>query len=316
MGGHPEADSLEHRGARAGAASEGPGSVGGVKSPEPLTADEVPCEVWGVLNVTPDSFSDGGLFVTPDLALTQATRMVSEGAALIDVGGESSRPRGATYGEGAARVSTAEELERVVPVIERITSELGVPVSVDTVKAEVARAALAAGATFVNDVSGGASDALLAVVAEAGAGLVLMHTRGDGRVDPAYTAYSDVVREVAGELEQAVARAIAFGVAPDRLWIDPGIGFAKTAAQSAILLGNLDALVSTGFPVLVGASRKSFIARLAPGAPPPEARLGGSLAAVTAAAMSGCAAVRVHDVAASVQAAAIGEAMRRGRALR
>ena len=272
------------------------------------------CAVWGVLNVTPDSFSDGGEHADLERALAHARRMVAEGADVIDVGGESSRPPGRTYGEGAARVSAQEEIRRVVPVLERLSDELpGVLSSIDTVKPEVARAALAAGACAVNDVSCGASPALLEAVAEAGAQLVLMHTRDGGRVEPPATDYGDVVAEVIVELQGAIERAVAAGVERDAIWIDPGIGFAKTHAQSAVLLGNLDAFVRTGYPVLVGASRKSFIAKtmasLGLDAPPPASRLGGSLAAVVFAVESRCAAVRVHDVFESVQAARMVEAV-------
>jgi dihydropteroate synthase len=270
-----------------------------------------------VLNVTPDSFSDGGRFRAPDAALGHALRMVEEGADVVDVGGESSRPPGKTYGAGAAKVPEEEELRRVLPVVERLTAR-GVPVSVDTVKGTVAKAALEAGARIVNDVSGGADPALLDAVAQAGAELVLMHTRERGRVDARTTAYRDVVAEVLDELTEAVERAVGRGVARGKVWIDPGIGFAKTAAQSVALLANLDAFVASGYRVLVGASRKSFIARTVAASgldePPPDARLGGSLAAVTVAALSGCAAVRVHDVPESVQAARLAEAMRSGRA--
>ncbi len=271
------------------------------------------CAVWGVLNVTPDSFSDGGRWAGVDAALAHAERMLAEGADVIDVGGESSRPPGATYGDGFERVSVDEELGRVVPVIERVVA-LGRPVSVDTVKGEVALAAIAAGATVVNDVSGAPHEALLDAVREGGAELVIMHSRGRGRVDATTTAYGDLVGEVIDELRAQVERAVARGVPRRAIWIDPGLGFAKTAQQSARLLGNLDAFVETGYPVLVGASRKSFIAgaMTAAGAeaPPPDARLGGSLAAVAAAARAGCAAVRVHDVFPSVQAARVTEAMR------
>jgi dihydropteroate synthase len=279
-----------------------------------LPRTEGRCAVWGVLNVTPDSFSDGGEHSDLDRALAHARRMVAAGADVIDIGGESSRPPGRTYGAGAARVSAEEERRRVVPVITRLRAELpDLPLSVDTVKAEVARAALAAGACAVNDVSCGEDPALLQVVAEAGAELVLMHTRDGGRVQPPATDYADVLAEVIAELEAAAERARAAGVSRLAIWIDPGIGFAKTHAQSAVLLGNLDAFVRTGYPVLVGASRKSFIAETMVGSgaepPPPGARLGGSLAAVVLAAESGCAAVRVHDVFESVQATRVVEAV-------
>ncbi len=271
------------------------------------------CEVWGVLNVTPDSFSDGGLHDELPRALAHARRMIAEGADVIDVGGESSRPPGSTYGAGAARVSIEEELRRVVPVVEALAGEARI--SVDTVKAEVARAALEAGASIVNDVSCGASAELLDVVAAKGAQLVLMHSRDGGRVDAATTAYADLVADVLGELEAAVERAVARGVDRARIWIDPGIGFAKSAAQSLSLLGNLDAFVRTGYPVLVGASRKSFLARAGAGGggePAPTERLGASVAAMTVAVLAGARAVRVHDVFESVQAARLAEAMRRG----
>ena len=269
--------------------------------------------MWGVLNVTPDSFSDGGRYLDVEAAVAHGWAMRAEGADVIDVGGESSRPPGKTYGAGFERVAADEEIARVVPVIERLVAR-DLRVSVDTVKGEVAAAAIDAGASLVNDVSGGRCDALLEAVAGSDAELVLMHTRDRGRVNAETTAYRDVVAEVRDELLAMVDRAIGHGVRREAIWIDPGIGFAKTAAQSAQLLGNLDAFVATGYPVLVGASRKSFIARtmVAAGAPEPspEARLGGSLAAVAAAARAGCAAVRVHDVLASVQAARVTEAMR------
>jgi len=266
-----------------------------------------------VLNVTPDSFSDGGLHDGVQGALSHARTMLSEGADVIDVGGESSRPPGKTYGEGFSRVAADEEIARVVPVIERLADELSVPISIDTVKGAVAEAAVKAGASIVNDVSAGECPALLEVVADTGAELVLMHTRARGRVDAETSNYPNLVDDVLAELMGRVDRALEHGVAADKIWIDPGIGFAKTASQSAHLLGNLDVFVDTGYPVLVAASRKSFIARVmataGAEAPSPNARLGGSLAAVAAAARSRCAAVRVHDVFPSVQAARVTEAM-------
>ena len=266
------------------------------------------CEVWGVLNVTPDSFSDGGRFLAVDAALAHARALLDDGANVIDVGGESTRPPGKTYGRGATPVRVEDELRRVVPVIEALASET--TVSVDTKKAEVARAALAAGARIVNDVSGGESDALLDAVARADASLVLMHSRKDGALESANTRYEDVVADVLEALLDRAARAEGAGIGRDKIWIDPGIGFAKTAAQSARLLGNLDAFVASGYPVLVGASRKSFIAQLHGVDPPPDKRIGGSVAAVTAAVMSGCRAVRVHDVYESAQAVRVASAMR------
>jgi dihydropteroate synthase len=267
------------------------------------------CEIWGVLNVTPDSFSDGGAFLAPHLALTQARRMVDEGADVIDVGGESSRPPGSTYGAGAVSVPADEEARRVVPVV-RALAEQGIRVSVDTVKADVARAALKAGAVVVNDVSCGRSEALLEAVSEGGAELVLMHTRGRGECSGENVLYADVVEEVREELLLALARAERCGVPRSRVWLDPGIGFAKTPVQSLALLARVDALVATGQRVLVGASRKSFIAQLAPdksgAAPPPSRRAGGTAAAAAISALLGAHAIRVHDVAEMRQAALLG----------
>jgi dihydropteroate synthase len=273
--------------------------------------------LWGVLNVTPDSFSDGGRYLAVGAAVEHARRMCAEGADVIDVGGESTRPPGATYGAGARPVPAAEERERVVPVIERLVGELGVRVSIDTVKAEVARAAVAAGARIVNDVSCGRSEALLGAAAEAGAELVLMHNRGRGEVDAAHTGYDHTFRDVVRELMAAVDRAVALGMPRDRVWIDPGLGFAKTAEQSVALLGRVRDLKATGCRVLVGPSRKSFIARVAPLAdgsePSPEDRVGGTAAAVAAAVLGGADAVRVHDVAVMRQAVRVAEAIRGSR---
>ena len=271
------------------------------------------CAVWGVLNVTPDSFSDGGEHLDPDHAVTRGLAMCAEGADVIDVGGESSRPAGKTYGEGFAKVPAAEEIRRVVPVIAKL-AQAGVVVSIDTVKPEVAREALAAGARFVNDVSGGRDDALLRVAADAGASYVLMHTRGRGEVERPNTDYRDVVEDVLRELLAVAARAEAIGVERSKLWLDPGIGFAKTPRQSARLLAATDAFVATGHPILVGPSRKSFLAELAPNAdgsrPAPKDRLGGTAAAVTAAVLRGAHAIRVHDVRMMAQAVRVAEALR------
>lgn len=277
--------------------------------------DETTIEIWGVLNVTPDSFSDGGRFFARDRAIARAQEMCAEGARVIDVGGASSRPPGATYGAGAAPVSIDEEIRRVVPVIDALACA-GIRVSLDTPRGAVAEAGIAAGASIVNDVSMGADETLLEICARRGVELVLMHTRDGGRVEPASTAYADVAGEVIAELMAATDRAVDRGIVRDRIWIDPGIGFAKNAAQSAALLGATARLVATGQRVLIGASRKSFIAKLAPRMdgtePGPEDRLGGSIAAVTAAVLGGAHAVRVHDVAASHQAARLAAAMRAG----
>lgn len=272
------------------------------------------CELWGVLNVTPDSFSDGGRFLASEAALLQARAMLSSGAQVVDVGGESTRPRGATYGAGFVAVTLDEELRRVLPVVERLAAD-GARVSIDTTKAEVARLALQAGAQIVNDVSCGRDAALLRVAADAGAELVLMHSRGAGEVKGAKATYDDVVADVLAELAAAVERAVAAGVASDKIWIDPGLGFAKTAAQSLALLARTDALVATGQRVLVGASRKSFLAEAAPdrdGARPPASeRLAATLIAGVHAARAGAHAVRVHDVREMRQALLLADALHR-----
>ena len=256
-------------------------------------------EIWGVLNVTPDSFSDGGLFLDAGAAVARAEVMLAEGADVIDVGGESTRPPGATYGAGAEPVGPEEELRRVLPVVERL-AKAGIRVSVDTQKADVAERALGAGAAIINDVSMGQSEALLRAVASAGAGLVLMHSRGRGEVTAERTNYGNVATEVAAELGAAATRASAVGVQKQRIWLDPGFGFAKTAEQSGALLGGLEAVVALGFPVLAGASRKSFLAALAPNPdgtrPGAQHRLAASVAAAVVAAARGARAVRVHDV--------------------
>ncbi|MBC7172995.1 MAG: dihydropteroate synthase, partial [Polyangiaceae bacterium] len=274
-----------------------------------------PCAIWGVLNVTPDSFSDGGLYASSSAALARGRALLAEGADVIDVGGESTRPAGGAYGVGFDVVPESEERDRVVPVIRALTEEHGATVSVDTTKPEVARAALEAGARIVNDVSGGRSNELLAAVAGAKAELVLMHNRGRGEVAPPNTTYEDVVEDVLRELFDSVGRAIAAGVAPERIWIDPGLGFAKTPEQSIALLAATARFAATGHRVLVGASRKGFIAYAAPRrdgtAPPPNERLGGTAATVIAAARLGAAAVRVHDVSAMRQALLVASAIDR-----
>ena len=249
-------------------------------------------DLWGILNVTPDSFSDGGRFLDPQAAIAQGLQLAAEGAHVLDVGGESTRP-------GAAPVPEAEEIDRVVPVL-RGLRKAGVRalLSVDTRHAGVAAAALEAGAQIVNDVSGASDPDMLDVVTRAGAGLVLMHMRGTPATMQAAPAYEDVVAEVAAALETRAAAAVAAGISADRIWIDPGIGFGKTLAHNLALLRALESLVGRGRPVLLGASRKSFLGTLT-GASVPDRRLAGSLACVVRALEAGVAAVRVHDVAAS-----------------
>jgi dihydropteroate synthase len=262
-----------------------------------------------VLNVTPDSFSDGGRYLHLDDAVAHGLRLRAEGADLIDVGGESTRP-------GAHRVPAPTEAERVLPAI-RSLARAGVPCSVDTMRAEVAEAALEAGAAVVNDVSGGLADPRMAkVVAEAGVPWILMHWRGHSDQMAELARYADVVAEVRAELLARVDAAVAAGVDPSRLVIDPGLGFAKRAEHNWQLLHRLDVLLGLGFPVLVGASRKGFLGQLlaAPsGQPRPAAgRVVASAVITGLAAAAGAWGVRVHDVAASRDAAAVGAAWRTG----
>jgi dihydropteroate synthase len=246
----------------------------------------------GVLNVTPDSFSDGGRWLDPDAAVAHGLAMAAEGADVVDVGGESTRP-------GAAEVPIEEELRRVLGVVDALVGE--VRVSIDTRKREVAEAALDAGATIVNDVSASLYD--VAAVHEAG--WVAMHMRGTPLTMQQEATYDDVVSEVREFLLHRVRLALAAGVT--EIWIDPGLGFAKTAEHNLSLLARLDELVATGHPVLVGASRKSFIGRLT-GDATVEDRFEGSLAAAVWAMQKGAAMVRVHDVRATLQAARLVEA--------
>jgi dihydropteroate synthase len=271
------------------------------------------CQIWGVLNVTPDSFSDGGRFHDPAAALEHARTMLADGADVIDIGGASSRPRGQLYGEGASDVPEAEEIARVQPVVRAVVRELGARVSIDTTRASVARAALDEGASIINDVSFGASPELLDIAARYRAEYVLMHTRGSGEVVPANIDYPDVVADVTAALLAAVERGCQHGIARDKLWIDPGLGFAKTARQSLALLAHTHVLAATGIRVLSGPSRKGFIAELAPRAsgerPSATERQAGTLAAVTVAVLQGASAVRVHDVAATRQALLLADAV-------
>jgi dihydropteroate synthase len=258
--------------------------------------------VVGVVNATPDSFSDGGRFLARDAAVAHAERLVAEGADLLDVGGESTRP-------GAPDVPADEEVARVAPVIAALRARgVATPISVDTRKAAVASAALDAGADLVNDVSALADPELARLVAGRGVPVVLMHMRGTPADMQERAVYGDVVAEVAAELGAALARAEAAGVRADRVILDPGIGFAKTAEQSVALLAALPRLRALGRPLLVGPSRKSFIGKVS-GAAIGE-RLPGTLAAVAACVLAGVEFVRVHDVAAARQAALVAAAIR------
>jgi len=255
--------------------------------------------VMGVVNVTPDSFSDGGRFLDPAVALAQARRLIADGADLLDIGGESTRP-------GATPVPAGEEIARVVPLIAAIRAESAVAISIDTMKPAVARAAVAAGATLWNDVTAlrFAPDAP-EVAAELGCEVVLMHMRGQPGTMQDAPLYDDVVAEVEAFLLARALTAMAAGVAREKIWLDPGVGFGKTPAHNVALLAALPRFVALGYPVLLGASRKRFIAALDPLGAEPDARLGGSLSAHLHGAASGVAAVRVHDVRETVQALAV-----------
>ncbi|WP_434741977.1 dihydropteroate synthase [Micromonospora sp. SH-82] len=269
-----------------------------------------PPVVMGVLNVTPDSFSDGGRYADLDAAVAHGVRLRDEGAALVDVGGESTRP-------GAERVDARTELARVLPVVRALTSA-GVSVSIDTTRARVAEAALAAGADVVNDVSGGLADPDMArVVRDAGCPWVLMHWRGHSRGMRDLAGYADVVADVRAELSQRVEEALRAGVAADRIVLDPGLGFAKTAAHNWALSARLPELVDLGFPLLFAASRKSYLGGLlaAPdGTPrPTDGRAAATIATSVLAVAAGAWGVRVHDVRGIVDALAVWAATGRPR---
>ena len=242
--------------------------------------------LMGVLNVTPDSFWDGGRFPSADAAVDRALRMIDEGADIIDVGGESSRP-------GAAPTPQAEEEARVLPVVEALARRADTPISVDTYKPETARRCLNAGAAIVNDIRGMTDPAMQAAAAEAGASVILMHMRGEPRTMQQDTAYGDVVAEIRQFLLRQAAAAHAAGVA--EIAVDPGIGFGKTARQNFEILARLRELATPDYPLAVGPSRKSFLGSLASRLPVEE-RLEGTLAAAAAAALNGAKIVRVHDV--------------------
>ncbi len=274
-------------------------------------------EVWGVINVTPDSFSDGGRCLEPDAAVDHGRQLLRQGADVLDIGGESSRPTGRTYGQGFDDVPATEEIARVVPVIEVLVGDFAARVSVDTVKPEVAVAALRAGARIVNDVRCAEDPRLAEAAAAAGADYVIMHSRGRGEVRPPNTDYEDIVQNVLDELLAAAERVERAGVSRGAVWLDPGLGFAKTARQSAALLSSLGRFRKTGYRVLVGPSRKSFIAELAPnpggGLPSADDRLGGTAAAVAVCAAAGVDAVRVHDVHVMSQLVRVADALRASR---
>jgi dihydropteroate synthase len=253
----------------------------------------------GVVNVTPDSFSDGGRFLDPAAAVEHALRLLAEGADLIDLGAESTRPGGGVYGGGATTVAPEEETARLLPVLEALRPLTDRPISVDTRKAAVAEAALAAGADLINDVSALGDPDMAPLLAGAECPIVLMHARGDLATMQRDIAFTDVAREVGADLAASLRRAAAAGIAAERIALDPGIGFGKTAAQNLELLRATPALAALGRPLVIGASRKSFIAAVSPA--PAAERLPGSLAAAAWAAAGGAAVLRVHDVAATAQ---------------
>jgi dihydropteroate synthase len=257
--------------------------------------------VMGVVNVTPDSFSDGGRFLRGDDAVAQGLRLSKEGADYLDIGGESSRP-------GAEEVGEQEEIDRVAPVIERLAAEVDIPISIDTYKPSVARECLRLGARMINDISGLGDAEMVRVAAEAGASVVVMHMRGRPKTMQRDIHYDDLVGEVRAFLHERAARARDAGI--ENVIVDPGIGFGKTAAHNFEILRRLEDFKSLGLPVLVGPSRKSFLGAL-PSGLPPEERLEGTLAAVAVAVVNGAAIVRVHDVAAARRAVEVADAIRR-----
>jgi dihydropteroate synthase len=255
----------------------------------------------GILNVTPDSFSDGGFYTEVDTAVTHALAMTAQGATLIDVGAESTRP-------GSRAVSAKAQIQRAVPVIERLVQETSVAVSMDTCDVAVAKVALGAGASVINDITALGSDGMAECVAESGVPIILMHMQGTPGTMQSTPEYQDVVEEVLAFLLDRARKAEQAGVARSRIWIDPGIGFGKTLAHNLALLRHIDRFVETGYPVLVGASRKRMLADLT-GRADPEDRLYGTNATVAHCVSQGVSCVRVHDVAPAIDTIKIIEAI-------
>lgn len=267
----------------------------------PYTIDLSKPRVMGILNVTPDSFSDGGRFTYLEAAIKHAREMAAEGADIIDIGGESTRP-------GAAPVTTEDELQRVIPVIEALVGELAIPLSVDTTKAEVMRAAVKAGASMINDVNALRAPEALATAAASGAAICLMHMAGEPRTMQVNPHYEDVVTEVRDFLISRVKVAVDAGIAVDRLVLDPGFGFGKTLTHNLALLAHMDRFTDLGFPLLAGISRKSMIGALLDERPV-DGRLFGGLSAAVIAVMGGARIVRTHDVAPTVDALKVASAV-------
>jgi len=266
--------------------------------------------VMGVLNVTPDSFSDGGLFAGLEEAVAQAHQMAADGAHIIDVGGESTRP--ATFSDHSP-LSIEEEQRRIIPVIARIAADLPhLPLSVDTYKAEVARAALDAGAQIVNDISGLTSDpAMAALAAERNVPIIIMHLLGRPRDIPLRPTYTDVVQEVVAFFQTQIEYALAHGVQASRIWLDPGLGFGKTAQHNLEVLRRLSEIKALGFPLVVGSSRKKFLGKIL-GADDPTDRKEGTAATVALSIAQGADVVRVHDVKEMARVARVSDAVVRG----
>jgi dihydropteroate synthase len=256
----------------------------------------------GIINVTPDSFSDGGRFFDPEVAVAAGIEMAARGADILDVGGESTRP-------GSDPVPVDRELDRVVPVIKRLATEVSIPVSIDTRRAEVARAALELGASIVNDVTSGSDPSMFEVTREAGAGMVLMHMRGEPKTMQQQTDYNDVVAEVKAYLGERVEAAMRAGIDRERLAVDPGLGFAKTEPQNYVLMRDIACFLDLGRPVLVGPSRKSFIGKVL--GTEVDQRMEGTAGAVAWMAGQGAHIVRVHDVREMVRVVRVVDAIRR-----
>ena len=244
--------------------------------------------IMGILNVTPDSFSDGGLHATPDAAIEHGLRMVEDGADVIDIGGESSRP-------GAEPLSVDDELARVIPVIEALAAKCQVPISIDTYKPEVARAALDAGASIINDIAGLADERMRTLAAERKAPVIIMHMQGTPRCMQENPVYEDVVSEIMAFMRERIALAVEAGLPEEYVILDPGIGFGKTAEHNLEILGKLRDFKSLGLPILIGTSRKAFIGKALGGVPPTE-RIFGTAATVALSIMNGANIIRVHDV--------------------
>ncbi|HYV08897.1 MAG TPA: dihydropteroate synthase [Thermoplasmata archaeon] len=262
--------------------------------------------VMGVLNVTPDSFSDGGRYLAPEAAIQRGLEIAEQGASILDVGGESTRP-------GSASVSAEEEWRRIDPVLRGLARKIDIPISIDTRKPEVAEEALGRGATIINDVTGLSDPDMARLAAKERAGVVVMHMRGDPATMQQAPRYTNVVEEVRDFLADRAKAAMAAGIEREAIAVDPGIGFGKTVDHNLELLRNLDGIATLGHPVVVGVSRKSFIAHL-DGGERMEDRLAGSVAAATLAAARGADLIRAHDVAETVRAMRVADGVLRGRA--